>query len=278
MGTNVACVRRAPPGFYEHPPYDGIAVYMALSRNVGRIDVGDGALDMAAQAHQIIVGVPGSGGKMDSYRGGHGMQVIVSPKALNEAFEESNRNAWDLKKLHSSFNSDKRVSDLMAELARVCVVESMPDALNVDSLVLGLANALKDCSDTCSRRALEAAPLDERIVGRLIEFMDAHLAEKISLETLALLADMTPTQFLRAFRNAAGETPYQHLMRRRLEAARLSLMTEQATIAEIALACGFSSQQHLTGLFSTRFGISPAAFRKQVKNGDIIEKRSSAMA
>ena len=278
LGTNVACVRRAPPGYYEHPPYDGISVYMALSRNVGRIDVGDGAFDMAAQAHEFVVGVPGSGGRMDSYRGGHGMQVVVSPKALGSAGEISNGEVWDLGRLHTTFHSNKKVSDLMAELARVCLAANTPDALIVDSLVLRLVNALKEFSDVCSRRGREAAPLDSRIVGRIVEFMDAHLAEQISLDTLAPLAGMPSIQFLRAFRNAVGETPYQHLLRRRLEAARLSLMTEESAIAEIAFACGFSSQQHLTGMFSGRFGISPAAFRKQVLSGEIIEHRSLEMA
>lgn len=278
MGTNIACVRHAPPGYYEHPPYDGIAVYMTLSRNVGRIDVGDGAFDMAAHAYQFVVGVPGSGGKMDSYRGGHGMQVVVSPKALSHAGEMSNESVWDLRHLHTTFHSSKQVSDLMSELARVCFAANAPDALNVDSLVLRLVNALKEFSDVCSRHKREAAPLDSGIVGSLTEFMDAHLAEQISLESLAQLANMPSTQFLRAFRNAVGETPYQHLLRRRLEAARLSLITDESTIAEIAFACGFSSQQHLTGLFSERFGISPAAFRTQVLNGEIIEQRSLKMA
>ena len=278
MATNVARVRGAPPGYYEHPPYDGISVYMAMSRNVGRIDVGDGVFDMSAQARDFVVGVPGSGGKMDSFRGGHGMQVILSPRVLDACSEDAGALAVNFQKLHRSFHSHRKVSDLMVRLAGAGLAAHDPDPLLVDSLVLSLVDALMDFSASHERRTREVTPLDSRTLAVIVDYMDARFGEQITVDQLAHLAGLPLTRFLKAFRNAVGETPYQHLMRRRLEAARLMLMTDAPTIVEIAFDCGFSSQHHLTGLFSERFGISPAAFRKQCLSGDIVERPGAEMA
>jgi AraC-like DNA-binding protein len=278
LSTNIASVYGAPPGYYEHPPYDGVAVYMAMSRNVGRVDVGDGAFEMKAQARDFIVGVPGSSGKMESLRGGHGMQVVIAPQALNAASAASGNVGGDFRRLHSSFYSDKCICNLLTRLGNINLSKNEADPLWIDSLILELVDALERFSDTVDRRAREAAALNAGEVSNIVDYMQAHLGEAITLHQLADVVGLPLTRFLKAFRNCVGETPYQHLMRLRLEAARLALMADTSTIADVAFACGFSSQQHLTGLFSERFGISPAAFRKQTQRGEIMERRCTVMA
>ncbi len=275
--TNVAFIKNAPPGHYVHPPYDGISIYMAMSRIVGRIDVGDGPFDMAALAHDFVVGVPGSGGEMVSLRGGHGIQVVISPKALQATLNPCAATGWDFQGLHQSFHSDKVVSQTMIELARVAMLDPAPDASSIDALVATLIEGLSNYLEAYHRRQREAPPVSSHMIDRLNEYMDANLASQINLDKLARLAGMSPTRFLKSFRNTVGATPYQYLVRRRMEAARLMLMNEDQSISDIAFACGFSSQQHLTNLFSERFGIAPAAFRRQIKSGAIVEHRGNEM-
>jgi AraC-like DNA-binding protein len=267
-------VEGASPGYYEHPPFDGVSVYLAKSRAVGQVDVGEGFFDMAVQAGDFLVGVPGSGAKHVSYRGGHGMQIILSARAMRVAAETRNAPVWDFRRLHAAFHQDRTIYDLAMEIARVCTPLRKPDPLHADTLVLTLLETLARFSYTCDRRHRETSPLDARIVATIDEYISEHLAEEITLEALAGLAEMPRTRFLKAFRNAVGKTPYQFLLLKRLEAVRAMVMDSNSSIADIAFACGFSSQQHLTGLFSSRFGISPSAFRKQVIGREIVEWRS----
>jgi AraC family transcriptional regulator len=50
-------------------------------------------------------------------------------------------------------------------------------------------------------------------------------------------------------------------MQRRVEQAERALVETSTSIAEIAAACGFSNQEHLTRLFKRSRGITPAAYR-----------------
>jgi AraC family transcriptional regulator len=56
-------------------------------------------------------------------------------------------------------------------------------------------------------------------------------------------------------------SPYRFVTEKRVERARRMLKTSTLPISEIALACGFSSQQHLTSTLSARLGITPRRIR-----------------
>ena len=60
-----------------------------------------------------------------------------------------------------------------------------------------------------------------------------------------------------------GLSPYRFVTERRLDRARHLLSTSRLPISEIALACGFSSQQHLTSALSAKLGTTPLKIRKR---------------
>jgi AraC family transcriptional regulator len=60
----------------------------------------------------------------------------------------------------------------------------------------------------------------------------------------------------------AGKGPHQYLMRYRVERARRLLVETDNAIAQIAVACGFARQEHLTRVFHRLSGETPARFRR----------------
>lgn len=96
---------------------------------------------------------------------------------------------------------------------------------------------------------------------RVQEYLKDNLARNVSLDELAGLCNCTPRHVLRFFRNEIGMTPHAWFTRTRLEHAK-SLLGQGGSPAETALSCGFSDQSHLTRLFRSRYGITPANYRK----------------
>jgi|HigsolmetaAR203D_1030402.scaffolds.fasta_scaffold00009_25 AraC-like DNA-binding protein len=97
-------------------------------------------------------------------------------------------------------------------------------------------------------------------IARVREFIDSAFAEPLSLDQLAAIAGLSPLYLIRAFRAATGLPPHAYQIQRRLqEAARL--LRAGGEIAEVAAACGFSDQSHLTRHFKRMTGITPARFR-----------------
>ncbi len=79
--------------------------------------------------------------------------------------------------------------------------------------------------------------------------MDRDYAEPLDLEAIAQTAGYSRFHFIRAFRDAYGQTPRDYLSARRVERARELLRNADLTVTEVCLLVGFSS----LGSFSTRF-------------------------
>lgn len=97
----------------------------------------------------------------------------------------------------------------------------------------------------------------------LLEHIDAHLGHKLSLDDLARYCGLGRAQFTLAFRDATGSSPHQHVMQRRIQAARRMLLQTEHDLATIAHETGFSSQSHFTRLFRAETGDTPARFRER---------------
>ena len=110
----------------------------------------------------------------------------------------------------------------------------------------------------------KSSQLSKHTLAQLIEFMEANLCEDLSLNALAEVAQMSPSQFRRAFKATVGQSPHSWLNKRRLERAKILLAKTEGAIAQIALDCGFSSQSHMTTLFSRHLGTTPNRYRKSV--------------
>jgi AraC-like DNA-binding protein len=96
------------------------------------------------------------------------------------------------------------------------------------------------------------------------ELLAGDLSGSLRLADLARECGLSTSQFSRAFRRTVGETPHRWLIRQRIERAKVLLNGSESTLADIALACGFSDQSHFTRSFTARTGISPGRWRRSV--------------
>jgi AraC family transcriptional regulator len=106
------------------------------------------------------------------------------------------------------------------------------------------------------------AGLSPRQFDAVRELMDQRLADPVPLAELAGAAALSVSQFARQFKVSTGESPHRFLMRLRLDQACRLLRTGTLPIAEIALRCGFSHQEHLTRVMRARLSTTPGALRR----------------
>jgi AraC-like DNA-binding protein len=99
---------------------------------------------------------------------------------------------------------------------------------------------------------------------RARDLIDREYARPLDVPAMARAAAMSPSHFARRYREAYGETPYQHLLTRRIERAKALLRAGELTVTDVCLAVGFTS----LGAFSWRFheltGLTPTRYRATV--------------
>lgn len=103
--------------------------------------------------------------------------------------------------------------------------------------------------------------LPPRVLRRLREHIDNNPDQRISVEALARLANLSVCYFVRAFKQSVGFTPHDYLMRRRAERTMELLSGTDMPLSEIALAAGFADQSHCARRFRQHVGMSPRDYR-----------------
>jgi AraC family transcriptional regulator len=98
-------------------------------------------------------------------------------------------------------------------------------------------------------------------LNNVLDFMRENCGQPLTLERLSTEAALSRFHFVRAFKAAVGVSPHRHLLALRLERALEMLDRTEASIAEVAAACGFSSAPHLATAFKRRFSCTPSARR-----------------
>jgi AraC family transcriptional regulator len=94
----------------------------------------------------------------------------------------------------------------------------------------------------------------------------AGLGSRPSLSRLARSVGVHPVTLARAFRQAFGCTVGEYVRNLRIERAALQLSQTDLSLAEIALAAGFSDQSHFSNLFRHHTGVSPSRFRRLARS------------
>ncbi|MGY1855275.1 helix-turn-helix domain-containing protein [Modestobacter sp. SYSU DS0290] len=106
------------------------------------------------------------------------------------------------------------------------------------------------------------ARYEDDLLGVVLEWARAHLAEEITVEVLARRALMSPRSFARRFKATTGTTPHAWLLAQRLAAAESLLEGSDAPVEEIARLVGFGTAAGLREQFGRRRGVSPRAYRQ----------------
>ena len=100
------------------------------------------------------------------------------------------------------------------------------------------------------------------VVEQIVDYLDHHYSEKISLDQIAQNMYLSPFYISRIFKSQVGDTPINYLINLRMEKARELLVEKQdCSIQEIAQCVGYEDAYHFSKLFKKHYGNSPSQYR-----------------
>jgi transcriptional regulator GlxA family with amidase domain len=108
-----------------------------------------------------------------------------------------------------------------------------------------------------------SSPLPKWRLKRVIEHVEHHISEPITLAALAAAAGMSRMYFASQFKAATGMRPHDYVLNKRIEHAQHLLATTSTPLVEIALAVGFQTQAHFTTIFKKIIGNTPLRWRRE---------------
>ncbi len=97
----------------------------------------------------------------------------------------------------------------------------------------------------------------------VIQYVEAHYDQKITLHGLAAMANMSPCHLCRLFKSITGMPPVTYVNYLRINAAMALLQERHLSVGEVALTVGFNDSNYFSRLFKKYKHFSPAAVLKK---------------
>src|ERR1700733_5172409 len=159
--------------------------------------------------------------------------------------------------------ADARLSAMVAAVHAEMLAGFPSGRLFLDSIEQAMAVALVSGQAVRSRPVtISRGGLGSSRLRRITDLVHARLEDELGLDELAQSVGLSTAHFARMFRKSTGETPHQFVLRQRLERARAMLRAPGARILDVAVACGFKTQQHFAQVFRDVCGFSPTRYRQ----------------
>jgi len=156
---------------------------------------------------------------------------------------------------------------VLANLARALIPAlehpEQASTLFVDQLTAAIGtHVVQQYADRSNAGGLKPRKLSRLQENTAKSMILANLQGTVSIAELAQACNLSRGYFIHAFRETTGMTPYQWLLRERISRARTLLLETDASLSDVAIACGFSDQSHFTRVFSTVVGTTPGIWRR----------------
>ena len=160
---------------------------------------------------------------------------------------------------------DARVGALAAAVNAERVAGFPSGRLFLDSVEQALAVALVN-DYALGHRSVQTyrGGLGPSRLRRIKELVDAKMEDDLTLCEMAQSVELSTAHFSRMFRKSTGETPHKYLLRQRVERAKEMLRSADARVMDVAVACGFKTQQHFAQAFRHVCRVSPTEYRQEL--------------
>ncbi len=192
-------------------------------------------------------------GEAGSQEGFRYRMLYVEPALIQQAL-----GGRPLPFVRGGLSDDPRL--IAASRALLQAMDTPLEPLEEQDALFELAHAL---DAVAGNRARGRRHFDFVAAERARQYIHAHLERPLGLDELAQVAQRERWSLSRDFRALFGTSPYRYLIQRRLDIAR-RLMLGGQTLAEAALAAGFTDQSHMTRHFGQSYGLPPARWLRML--------------
>ena len=222
----------------------------------------------------------------EDYPGGHYLDGAYYPVKKGSCFfakpGQRMRTVFPYKCVVADFSTqDPALQKMLNNLPAFFPFQEMPQVLEILHGMIAndgdesLTAQLKRQSDACRILALLSQHYNpdlssqpttfrhQEMLLMLETYIREHLAEDLSLKTLAKLCNLDPTYLHKLYTSAFGTTPARRVLNYRMNAAKRGLLAQEVSLEELAEQCGFSSQSYFCYCFKKYTGKTPMQYRNE---------------
>jgi AraC-like DNA-binding protein len=176
----------------------------------------------------------------------------------------SREESWAiLDRLHAppcrQFRATSRTRALFADILRLHYSQQAP--MRTVRMRLAMCSLLLEFLESAAPHG--GSPISQKVAEASLAIQNAP-DEQFRIPDLARKAHLSVSQFKSRFKKETGVSPWQYIMKVRIEAAKQRLATKDESITQIAMRLGFASSQYFATTFKRITGVTPRAYRQGI--------------
>lgn len=248
----------SPPANFDPLPMAMIAIHQGKKLDATVTNIPHGRHETVSAVPYRLILVPADFGvAWRTLRGAFWFQVIYTADAAQEA----------LRRIIGSSRTPLQVRDqLLPALARQLLelATSPPDEIPP-----GYAERIIDAFTAQLERISyghytgEIVRTPDPAINETLLYIHAHLSDKLTIQHLASLKNMSSALLRRRFHEAVGMPVHRYIIKCRVEKAHMLIEENRYSLSVIAAHCGFSSLGHMTTTFVRLLGVTPGEYRRR---------------
>jgi AraC-like DNA-binding protein len=159
-----------------------------------------------------------------------------------------------------------RMISLMKSLVKLWNAKKRHYLMKSSSLGLKLLETLARSAPAAeTTRTYRGRPMEDVSIGPVLDYLRRHYKETPGLASLSKRAGLHPASFARLFRKITGLPPRQYVLRRKIEHAKESILSDNLPFAETAEDLGFCDYTNFFRTFRKFTGLTPSAFCRKYR-------------
>ena len=195
-----------------------------------------------------------------------GIVLRFSPSYVARVAEDDGADSARSAELRDNFGTrDPYIEEAALRLLKALESQASVERLYVESLASKVALHLtRHYSARVTATVIvrkRPAMLSQHKLTRVMEYIEAHIGDDLSLHDIATALAMSSGHFAHAFRQTVGMPPHRYVLRRRMERAKGLLRNSDLPITQIAQQIGCSSPSSFSFLFHRATGVTPRSYR-----------------
>ena len=171
-----------------------------------------------------------------------------------EIFEHINRSSGNVIRLTDS----TRMHELVGELLGYMRDDRRVNEAQTSAMLYGILMVLMQSGGVSGE-----GNIGNSMVDQAIEYIQTHLSEQLTVESIAANAGYSPSYFSHVFQRETGISPYRFVVKSRMDSAMQLLQTTRLSVQDIAFQVGFNSVANFCYAFRKEKNMSPHECRRK---------------
>jgi AraC family transcriptional regulator of arabinose operon len=180
---------------------------------------------------------------------------------LNENYPRANNDLWQLNYQQFHFFNNYELAQLINKFISISTGDNLAKDvlanLTLKELLIRIMQMqnLHDIKDNLNQMSASNR------FAYILQYIKAHLTEKLNIDALSQMAYMSKASFFRTFKHELGVSPVDYIIKERIQLAKQFMQSPYCSIADACFKAGFNNQHYFSRVFRKMVGTTPSLYK-----------------